>query len=321
MFIASKLERSWFGTWLWWLRHRVLFMCRDPQTLNEKIRYKMVHDRRPILTLLADKYAVRTYVADRVGRQALTEVYAVVADPDAIPWQALPKRFALKATHGSGATILADDRTSPDVGIPDFIEKRPWGVLARIHPDRLQADPRRDDLLHAWLRSNYWRSLGKTEWAYRDIPPRLIIEELLEVDGDSPPDYKLYCFDGRVAFLQVIRDRLNGGHQERYTPNWAPIGESSRLVVADEPAPPPHILPELLETASKISAGIDFVRVDLYDVNGRVVFGEVTNYPMAGSPTLEPESLFSEMAADWEPWRLQDESAQGLKVQTEDTAQ
>jgi hypothetical protein len=121
-----------------------------------------------------------------------------------------------------------------------------------------------------------------------------MVEELLNVDGEIPPDYKYFCINGQVAFIQFVYSRLSGYQIEVYTPNWEPLDESP-------PRPSPAALSSVLEVAEKLSAGIDFVRVDLYDIKGRVVFGEMTIYPAAGYRSLEPPELFSSLAQDWEP--------------------
>jgi hypothetical protein len=184
----------------WWLRVRSGLFRRPPETLNEKIRYHMVFDRDPRLTMLADKVAVRDYVAERVGAAHLTELFSVHSDPRVLSvLGSIPRRCAMKAAHGSGATILVDDSVARGGRIPRPRPLFPWDSNVRVHPDDI--DPQAlERLLTAWLSSDYSRL--KAEWAYRQVPRRILVEELLEVDGSPPPDFKFWCIEGEVRFLQ-----------------------------------------------------------------------------------------------------------------------
>lgn len=288
----------------WWWSRRVLhqFRRRPPRTLNEKIRYRMAADRRAVLTTFADKAAVRDYVAARAGPDYLTECYAIVTDPAEIPWSDLPDRFVIKPTHASGAVILVDDRAPRDRAIPDPDPTMLWRTKCRIHPERVDQE-RVMRLARSWLGSSYWRAHGITEWAYRDIPPQLIIEELLgdESANAAPRDYKFWCFDGIPRFLQVDIDRFEDHRRSLHLPDWTPLDATILYPPPPERPARPDSLDRMLEVARELSVGIDFLRVDLYATDGRVVFGELTNYPEGGGGAMHPEQVLSELGAEWDP--------------------
>jgi len=174
----------------------------------------------------------------------------------------------------------------------------PWDANARLHPDDIDPEALQR-LLAAWLRSDYSRL--KAEWAYRDVPRRILVEELLDVDGAPPPDYKFWCVNGTVRFLQVDADRFGAHTRSIHLPDGQPLDATirySRPVTSPEL---PESLPEMRRIAERLADGLEFVRVDLYAVKERIVVGELTNYPEGGSARMWPEGLLSALAEDWRP--------------------
>ena len=304
---ARSLRRSRLGELAWRTRRKLRFLLRDPVTLNEKIQYRMVFDRRPILTQFVDKYAMREFVERRIGDGHLPTLYGVAEAVHDIDWEGLPTRFALKATHGCGATILVDDRADPDIGLPDVDPRRPWGVTVRVHPRHVIGTEHCESLINAWLSSNYWRYHGITEWAYKNVPPRIIFEELLDPgDGSTPLDHKLWCFNGEVVFL-TVDDRNGTKRRSVHLADWthvpgAGIAMQDLGVVSSEDVPmKPQNLERLTAIAKRLADGMDFVRVDLYNVKQRIVVGELTVYPTGGAGHYSPPRLFDELAEPWNP--------------------
>jgi hypothetical protein len=224
----------------------------------------MHHDRRQILTQCADKYAVRTYVEERVGRHVLTTLYGVWADPADIPFEQLPEKFVLKTTHGSGQIL--------------FFNKTP---RCSVEETRAQ--------LTAWLaRGEYW---CMREWAYKEIPPRIICEEFLsDAQGRSPPDYKFFCFHGEPRLIQVDTDRFTAHRRDFYDTDWFPMAFNLIYPGCGHVQPRPVVLDTMLDIARALSQGHPFMRVDLYALGERVVFGEITWYPEGGVGRFTPES-------------------------------
>lgn len=266
-------------------------MPRHPSTFNEKVRFRMMNDRRPELATFVDKVAVRDYIAERVGEECLTELYLVTDDPDVIRREALPREFVVKASHGSGGCVLVGDCAHTENELP-----RPpvgWKKFV-VAPDACDWATLRE-LCHEWLGLRYQPA---TEWAYREVPPRVLAEELLLHDGSIPPDYKLYVFHGHVRMIHVTLDRFGERSIALYTPTWEAIS-----VELDVPRGPevgkPDSLREMVLIAERLGEAIDFVRVDLYDLEGRVVVGELTPYPMAGRGQFRPAWLDDELGSWW----------------------
>ncbi len=265
-------------------------ISRDATTFNDKILHKMGHDRRPILTQFADKSAVRRYVADRVGSDILTTVYADTRDPSTIDWDSLPPQYVAKATHGSGCVIIVSDAAPAEAALPTG--QRAWWSRYLIRPAAADRD-RVTALMMQWMRLRYDVRPGHPpEWCYRNIPPGVLIEEfLVDDDGNIPRDYKFFVFDGSVRFVQVESDRATGHKRDTFTPDWTLVAVTGNYPRSATPPQKPRNFDRMLEVAATLGQGIDFVRVDLYSIGGRVLFGELTNYPEGGRVRLDPPSF------------------------------
>ena len=235
-----------------------------PSGFNEKILLKILGDRRPFLTLFSDKLRVREYVQRVAPFVALPALYWWSDRADALDLAALPESFVLKPNHGSGWLRVVDDRTA-------------------VQRDELVR------LAREWLASDF--TIVGREWAYRDIRRAVYAEELLRgADGGLPADYKLFVFGGKVRLIQVDRDRFARHTQVLYDEQWNAIDGTVRAAQG-LPLPAPASLAAMLAAAEALSASVDFVRVDLYDIDGRPYFGEFTHYPNKGLNRFEPASL------------------------------
>ncbi len=245
----------------------------NPRTFTEKIHYKMLYDRRPILTVFADKIRVRDYVAERVGEKYLTTIYQVAQTPEEINWLKLPARYFVKTNHGSSMNILVEWDT---VSYNDLYIKNVKGLLNR------------------WLHTDYSDFCG--EWCYRDIPKRLVYaEEDLGALDERPIDWKFHVFDGKVYCFMVHRNqRCNFYDRDLNLLNVSQHQENfSDLMVF------PDNMEEMLFVAERLAEGMDFVRVDLYNIDGRIVFGELTNYPHAGLVPFNPPEFDRLLGDQW----------------------
>ena len=257
-----------------WRIHGYVPNVVRPSTYSEKILYKMVFDRRPILSLVADKVEVRDFVSDRIGDRYLSKMYAVFDDPHCLYSFSFPSAFVLKASHGSS-----------------------WNHIQR--PDnRLDVDElvRKASL---WLNDQYsWLEL---EWCYANIKAKLLIEEYLDSRSGVPTDYKFHCFDGKVGFIQEHIGRYSDDVRVNlYDREWVRFAvEYAGFRNTQEASPRPANFEEMLRVAEALSVGFDFIRVDLYDLGNRVVFGELTNYPMAFYAKFEPVSFDRKFGALW----------------------
>ncbi len=247
---------------------------RQPRTFNEKLGWRILHDRNPLLALTTDKINVRRYVADRVGDDVLVPLLGIWSRAEDVEWEKLPNRFVLKGSHGWNMNLLVHDRMTLDTSAAAS-----------------QAD--------GWLRRNHYQAAG--EWAYRDLVPRLLAEEmLLDADGGIPADLKFYVFRGRAKLLRVHTGRHGDHRANSYDEQLRP------LPLMQLAKPDPHyVLPpeahDALRLAERIGAEFDFARVDLYCVGGQVRFGEITHYDGNACAPFRPAS-FDRMMGDY--WTL-----------------
>jgi hypothetical protein len=250
-----------------------------PRRFTEHILVKLLFDRDPKLTRFADKLAVRSYVAERLGGEHhLTTLYAVADRAEDIGALALPDRFVMKPNHLSGRVKFV---------------RGPAAV------DRAELE----SLAASWLRENLAFQGG--EWAYRNIRPRVLFEELLELEGRPPNDYRFYCFDGEVRLILIAHDFM--GPDPTYTfydpeLQMVPVKQVAareQWVPGDGERDRPPSFDRMLEIARRLSSGTDFLRVDLYNLAGRIVFGELTNYPAGGLRKYDPADFDLTFGSYW----------------------
>jgi len=281
---------------MWYAVNR--WTTRNPRTFNEKVRYKMVHDRRRVLTLFADKVAVRDYVEDKLGRGYLPALYQVHDSATAIRWNDLPREFVCKASHASGGAILVTSTADPSVSLPDYTPAGHRRFV--VHPDAF--DPERaTQLLERWRTMPYGWAGWKREWAYKDVRPRVLIEELLrDATGSIPADYKCYVFGGRCRLVEVHQGRFDTFVVDRYTRDWEYLPfDWVGVPRSGIPKPPPARLDDLLHVAETLGEDMDFVRVDLYLLGDRIVFGELTHYPAGGNGPFDPAEYDVRIGSWW----------------------
>jgi hypothetical protein len=277
-------------------------VLRPPLTFTERVRHRMSRDRRHLLRTLTDKLAAREHVASLVGEGRQARLLAVAASTSELDRSALPREHVIKVSHGSGGTIVIAEDAPRGAIIPDARTLRNWPRL-RLHPD--DADPDLvDAVLDRLLGWDYaWRPTKPLvhQWAYRDLPRRILVEELLrDADGRIADDLKLFTVAGEVQLITVEQVGVDGVRRTRaMTPDWArPPGAEPR----EEPARPVN-LAAAIELAQHLGRGIDMVRVDLYDLGDRVVVGELTVYPMGGYTTRPAGHFGHGICPGWDPTR------------------
>lgn len=237
----------------------------EPVLYNEKLQWIKLYDRNPLYPVLADKLAVRDYVAEKGCGEYLIPLLASYDRPEEIVWDALPDRFVVKCTHGSSSNLIVTDKA---------------------RRDRAE-DMRR---LRGWMKRNwFWLS---REWPYLDIKPRILIEEFIgDERGNAPYDYKFLCFGGEPAYVIVDADRYTKHTRSFYSPDWVRQDMFNRHPAIPREIPRPEKLSEMLDIARRLSAGIPHVRVDLYEAGGRVYFGEMTFFHGFGMEVFRPRSF------------------------------
>ncbi len=247
------VQRRWPG----------ILHLRNPKSFSEKIIYLGINIDRliPDAHIYADKLAVRKYVADTIGEQHLVPLLGAWDRADEITWSELPNRFALKTNHGSGFNILVPDRTALDI-------------------DRVV------DQLNGWLATDY-SQFGR-ENHYRRIPPRVFAEELLG-SGDEPPiEYKYQCFNGICKIISVTVGGHTNRQKLRLDPNWNALPFRNSHPPPDREILKPASFDQMVSIAETLAAPFFYVRVDLYEVEEVVYFGELTFTPTGGTDPFSP---------------------------------
>lgn len=251
-----------------WINMGYWLNLNSPKTFNEKLQWLKLYDRNPEYSIMVDKYAVKQYVAERIGEKYIIPTLGVWNSPDDIDFSSLPNQFVLKCTHDSGGLCICKDKSKFDI---EYSKKR----------------------LRKSLKHNYYYL--NREWPYKYVVKRIIAEKLLVSKGiDAPndlPDYKFYCFNGEPRYCQVIRDRNSKESIDFYDMDWVlqefvglnPVARNGLIPVAR-----PKQLSVMVDICRKLAKGILFVRIDLYVVDKRVYFGEITFYPAGGIGVFTP---------------------------------
>lgn len=248
---------------------------QHPKRYTEKLQWYKLYYRNPLLVQCADKYAVREYVTSKGYGRYLNNLLGsgVYMSADEIDFDALPNQFVIKATHGSGTNEIVLDKASTDIAT--LKEK-----------------------VNAWLRTG-GKSAGR-EWCYEAIKPRLIVEEVLEANEEHDlPDYKFFCFDGKVYCLYVMQNYTldhSKGELGFYDRDFSDL-HVRRLdfnPIVNQP-PKPKNFEKMVEIAEALSAGFPHVRVDFYNVDGKITFGEMTFYNASGYTRFEPDEFDFEL--------------------------
>ena len=244
----------------------------NPRDFNECMHAYMLRCRDPRLKLLADKQATREYVREHAGPQYLIPSYGVWNDAESVPLPSLPRPFVLKATVGNSMNCFVREGDSVD-------ERR----LRRT--------------IRNWLRIDFSRV--NREWAYRDLPQKVIAERMLLTEGDGiPEDIKVYVVGRRARFIQVDRNRFGNHTRNLYNPEWQLI--PVRLTKQNHSADPrPSALDEMVHLAERLAAPFEFLRVDYYALRGQLYIGELTSYSGAGFETFIPATYGEQLAAWW----------------------
>lgn len=250
-----------------------------PKTFTEKIQWLKLYNRRPEYTLMVDKYAVKKYVADIIGEKYIIPTLGVWDKPEDIDWDALPNEFVLKTTHGggSGGVVICKDKKTFD---------RNKAILT----------------LRDSMNGDIYRSLR--EWLYKDVKKRVLAEKYMAPkDMVNNPiydlsDYKFFCFNGEPKYCQVIRDRHSKESIDFYDMNWRHqefVGLNPIASNGINPVPRPLLLDDMICICHKLSENMKFVRIDMYVIDNRIYFGEITFYPASGMGLFNPDKWNEEL--------------------------
>ena len=272
LFLASLLENFYF-LFPDRLYLRLLFKFRtgyklnlvNPKTFGEKIQWLKLYNRNSLYTVLVDKYKVKEYVANRAGLKYIIPTIGVWKNADEIEFKKLPSKFVLKTTNGGGGDVIVC-KNKANLDVAQTIKR-----------------------LNNGLKKNIYGKLR--EWPYKDVRPQIIAEKYLEDDSGELIDYKFYCFDGQPRYCQVIQGRFAEESIDFYDMEWVHLpftGLTPDVQSGLKCISKPENFDEMISIAKSLSEKLPFIRVDLYNVNGSIFFGEMTFYPASGLGTFRP---------------------------------
>lgn len=248
---------------------------RNPQTFNEKLQWLKLYDRKPIYTTMVDKYEAKKYVAERIGEEYIIPTLGVWDRFEDIDFDALPNEFVLKCTHDSGGLVICRDKSKLDI-------KKAREKITRS------------------LGKNYY--LHGREWPYKDVKPRIIAEKyMVDESGYELKDYKFFSFDGFAKAMFIASDRANPTEETKfdfYDMDFKHLPFTNGHPNADHEIKRPDSFEKMKELAGILSKGIPQVRVDFYDINGKVYFGELTFSHWSGMMPFNPDE-WDETFGNW----------------------
>lgn len=256
----------------------------NPQLFSEKLQWLKLNDQNPLYTQLVDKYRVREYIADKIGEEYLIPLLGVWDDPNDIDFDALPDKFVLKCNHNSGTGMcICRDKSSLNY---DVVRKN----------------------LKKGLRENFY--LRCREWPYKDVPRKIIAEKYIESDSHALnqkglDDYRIYCFHGEPRLIYAYQSgTLAFGNKpgiescDIFDTNWEHLPFRQKSPNAATKPLPPANLSKMLEISRCLSDNHVFMRVDFYEVDGKIYIGELTLYPGGGMAPFYPEE-WDERIGTW----------------------
>lgn len=245
---------------------------KNPKTFTEKLQWLKLYNRKPEYTTMVDKYAVKEYVAKKIGNEYIIPTLGVWDTIEDIDWNSLPDQFVLKTTHGGGGGGVVICRDKVTFNRQAASQKLRYSLNSDIY-------------------------LNYREWPYKNVPKRIIAEKFMMESGiqkaDSDlADYKFYCFNGEPTYCQVIRDRRTKETIDFYDMEWNHmpfVGLNPKVSNGVLPVVKPKHLDKMIDICRKLSKDIPFARVDLYVINEAIYFGEITFFPASGIGKFEPK--------------------------------
>lgn len=246
----------------------------NPKRYTERIQWRKLYDNNPLYSVLADKYAVREWVKEKIGEEHLIPLLGVWDRAEDIDFDRLPDSFVLKTNNACGTNIIV--RNKKDINRKLIVKQ-----------------------LNQWLAFPFWAKAG--EFHYKDIPPRIIAEKYMQCEGmDDLPDYKFFCFDGEPYCCRMIVDRYHGSKQINYDLNWTPqvwrFGHHEAYTGSIEK---PAQFEEMLALVETLCEGLSHVRVDLYLIQDKIYFGEMTFTPGRGYDPIVPDEYDFILGEKW----------------------
>lgn len=266
--LGKHLPDSWFLRMKYYEVTGKRLNLKNPKTFNEKLQWLKLHDRNPMYTTMVDKVEAKKWVAERIGEEYIVPTFGVWNSADEIDFDKLPDKFVLKCNHNSGRVCICRDKSKLD--IPNVRRK-----------------------LRRWLKQDWF--LHGREWPYKNVKRRILAEKMLYSDvmndDQNIADYKFMCFDGKVKCLFVVtgRNSDDGLKMTFFDREWNRMPFTRHYPASEKTLSRPENFDKMIELAEKLASGIRFLRVDFYEINNSVFFGELTFFPGCGFEEFDPE--------------------------------
>ena len=245
------------------LKYKLELNLDNPKTIQEKYLWLRLNDKTTLKTQCADKYLVRDFVSERIGKDYLVPLLFHTTDPSQITSENLPDiPFIIKTNHGCGGHITVHDKT-------------------KLNYKKLRRS------LKKALKSNFYYK--NREWQYKNIAPCIIVEELLSAYNTDILDHKFHCYNGTVHMIEVYIYEKDGKKLNFYTRNWEKLDMRCKTLGNAEFVKKPKKLNTMIDLAQKLSTDFKFVRVDMYNINGKIFIGELTFTPAMGLQSYLPD--------------------------------
>lgn len=257
----------------YWMKHHRFLNLKNPKRYTEKLQWYKLYYRNDKMPICVDKYQVRNYIESKGLSDILVKLYGVYDKAEDIPFDNLPEKFVLKTSNGSGTNIICKDKSK--LSRNEMIDK-----------------------INRFLKQSS-ASAGR-EWAYAQGTPKIIIEQLLEDPNSSDgsiSDYKHLCFNGKPEYIVLDVDRFTKHKRNIYDIDWTDLHVASDCPCIEDgrKIDKPLNYDRMIEIAKILSEDFPAVRVDLYNINGHIYFGELTFFPWSGYVQYNPDSFDFEM--------------------------
>lgn len=235
---------------------------KNPQTYNEKLQWLKLYDRNPDYVKMVDKYEVKNYVKELIGDEYIIPTIGIWDKFEDIDFDSLPEQFVLKCTHDSGGLVICKDKSKLDI------------------------KEAKRKINHA-LKRNYY--LNTREWPYKDVKPRIIAEKYMDDGSGQLKDYKFFCFNGEPKSLFIASDRGIDTRFDFYDMDFNHLDFINGYKNSGKKISKPQGFEKMAELSRKLSKGLPQARIDFYDINGKIYFGEITFFHWSGLTPFNPE--------------------------------
>ncbi len=277
MYALSFLPDKLYLQIFYFATTRKFINFKDPKGFNEKLQWLKVNDRHPEYSKLVDKLAVREHITEVLGEEYLFPLLGKWESFDKIDFDTLPNQFVLKCNHDSGSSKVIKDKFA--------LTKEDFDAMKKFYSKRLK-----HDFFYA----------GR-EYPYKDIKPYIIAEKMMTDDKNpekSIDDYKFYCFNGIPKMMLMVTDRDTDCRFDFFDMSFNHLDVKRHCPNSDKPIEKPKMFDEMHRIATELAKNKKFVRIDLYELGGKIYFGEYTFFAGGGFQLFKPDE-WERKLGDW----------------------